>query len=399
MAYRAVELMANVCLVSFVCWRLQPWVLALLLFALWYIPAVFHTHSWTVPIRTPMLCFVVDDFSLLDLHPARRDPGWMYRIMIARVVICYVLLLLTYIYVYPLEGQASLQWLIRFHQQEFLVDDAVDADTWNSLYDVDDERKIWFILVMIIGVLSFLWLVWTACKLWRGNYDLEKNPEALQTATCGHEDALGKIEELRKAIHENCVLEDQECYNRMCELKQAHPSLMLANPGNTLGPALGFWLRFCSEIFAVYLFVASGDYHWAALLICTLLLTAYRHGPTPPWVIFAESLRSIRRGVRTEEFYELIWADMGAHVLPATLIKVSSLPFATTGGSTGTISALFAAIGVFASVVITSIFVFEQFDLGTEEEGYGHEPGSGGGHPSAAGSSEGPPGCPTGAAV
>jgi hypothetical protein len=322
----------------------------------------------------------------------------MYRIMIARVVVCYVLLLLIYIYVYPLEGQPSLNWLVHKDDQDFLVDNAVDADTWNSLDDIDDERKIWFILVMIIGILSCLWLVWTACKLWRGNYDLEKSPEVLHSKTCGLEDALGKIERLRKAIHENCVLEDQECYNRMSKLKQDHPSLVLANPGNTLGPALGFWLRFCSEIFAVYLFVNHGDYHWAALLICTMLLTAYKHGPTPPWVIFAESLRSIRRGVRTEEFYELIWADMGAHVLPATLIKVSSLPF-TTGGSTGTISALFAAVGVFASVVVTSIFVFEQFDLGTEEEGYGHEASSGGGHSSAARGSEGPPGGPTEAAV
>jgi len=266
------------------------------------------------------------------------------------------------------------------------------------LDDVEDERKIWFILAMLIGSLSFLWLVWTAWKLWRGNYDLEKNPEVLQTKMCGHEEALGQIEVLKKALHECCVLEDRECYKRMCKLKEDHPSLVLANPGNTLGPALGFWLRCFSEIFAVYLFVDSGDYHWAVLLICTLLLTTYRHGPTPPWVIFAESLRSIRRGIRTEEFYQLIWADMGAHVLPATLIKLSSLPF-TTGGSSGTISALFAAIGVFASVVITSVFVFEQFDLGTEEEGYGHESDSGSGHSGAVRSSEGSPRCPTAAAI
>merc|ERR550532_658882 len=75
-------------------WVVRVWVILLLLVVLWYIPAARHVGCYKMPLAFPVLCFAVDDFSMLGLHPKPRSAVNMYRIMVLRVVVLLILYLL-----------------------------------------------------------------------------------------------------------------------------------------------------------------------------------------------------------------------------------------------------------------------------------------------------------------
>mmetsp|Transcript_14690 Transcript_14690/g.28965 ORF Transcript_14690/g.28965 Transcript_14690/m.28965 type:complete len:475 (-) Transcript_14690:76-1500(-) len=375
--FRVLELSANVLLLACLAWLVRFLVIVFLFVSLWYIPAARHVESYKMPLVFPVLCFVVDDFSMLGLHPKPRSAVSMYRIMVFRVV---VLLLFWFFIAGPGRHEAiakQLPWLMWCLFDRGIMKKFTDnsSSTEQTEFRID-LINLWRALGLSVVVLSLLWLSIAIHMLLVGHFAGRPSPLRAEVSA-----DMTRVMHLTALVDETRDLGDGECRDALLRLKQQnYPRFVLMNIASTFGPIAGFVSRFAAEVYSVVIFAVSMVYYaymkyWlpaiaqgilGSLLACTVLITIYNIALRAPMQILVEAKRSWDRGIATEPYLDIIRADKGAQALPALFIKIIGLPFAVS-----TPLQLVVSWGSILGVVgVVALFVFQRFDLGIENEGF-----------------------------
>lgn len=363
LVFRILELSAHALLPAVMSWLVEPSAIGILFVLLWYLPASRHVGSYKKPLAFPLLAFVVDDFSLLGLHPTPRNAKGMYRIMAIRVLLLLLLLPMSEPAISPLPASVRL---IFFRQGVW------DIVTRHVSLGFTGLASLWMALFVTVVLQSVLWLIITVHMLTVGECGGRRSPIQGEVSR-----DLAKVQEIAAKVDATRVLGDEECHQALVRLKQTYPDFMLTNVFNTFGPAVGFVSRLLSEVYSIALFVFAayrqrGDANMAmrhailALILgATLYVTLVQLGQQRPDRVVGEAWRSWVRGVHTEGYLAIVRADKGAQAIPALFVKIYGLPYAATTS----FSVLVSWGSILGVIGVVSFFIFQQFDLGVEEVG------------------------------
>jgi len=163
----------------------------------------------------------------------------------------------------------------------------------------------------------------------------------------------------------------------------------LTTIGTTLGPAVAWIVHLLLDISVAHTFFSHGwerrdrkhkehesfvpDMICAGLTVLNFVLvlrhTAKVAGSYNPFLMLPEAKASFLRGVYTERFVDIVYSDLGFHVLPTLFINAFGLPFVADN--------MFKLVGAVWAILLTVFssvpFIFQQFDLGVEREGFARE--------------------------
>jgi len=364
LAYRLAEFAANVLLFGGMLWLVTPWALLPVFALLWYLPAAVHTRSGWAPLRYPLLNFVVDDFSLLGLHPHLRCARAMYKVMVFRVLLMFLALLL--LSSWSFLPQSVIDWLHHGTAMQAIARIKPNGTIPKLV------RGVWHLLGAAVVVLSAVWVVVTVVLL--------SVPRCRGRATpffAPRRDLLlDRVGALATEVHQIAMLRPLEEVGAAAECREAlarlrderFPGLRLTNVFTTFGPAWAAILHFGTDCFNVFTFVKHGDFLFAAFLILTMwvsLTYAWVATDRGPHRIYQETKLSLDCGVVTHDFLVMIRADKGFQMIPALLLQVYGLPYAAQSWTT----ALAAAGSIGATVLFVVPFIHHDYDLGIEREG------------------------------
>lgn len=357
--FRLLELNANVLLLAVLSWLIDPWSLGILFVLFWYLPAVHHVGSWKHPLLFPLLNFVVDDFSMFGLHPTPRPALRMYCVMLGRVLFLLAAMVLLAPPTSPLPESVIHFFGSEQVYQKFQGDELSRPAYW-----------LWAILFSAVIVLTLVWILIVLHMLLVHRCHSKPSPIAGQVSP-----ELPRVKRIATEVDEaNQIENNSECRRALALVKERCPTFMLTNIFNTFGPMMGFLSRLGAEIWTCVTFFQSGNGYSllsASLLAITLLITAVQLGlqrPNP----FYEAKRCWDRGLYTKEYLAIIRADKGAQALPALMIKIYGLPFVSTEKI---VSIAVAWGGIIGTIAVVSLFIFQQFDLGIETDGFdGNQP-------------------------
>lgn len=350
LVYRLLELTANALLPAGMCWVVDPAALAPLFALLWYLPAASRTKSFTKPLSQPILCFVVDDVSLLGMHPAPRPAKSMYAIAITRV--------LALIAIFPLFMDTSPV------PQDFkdLVMNHRALANFNSTLFNEVKGKIhlwdlWFAACVAVLVLSIIWIVSTLflmlfTPLFNGFTD---------------DAPLQEVHELASLIQQWSCLEPADCKQGLLKLQTQYPCFKLASVMSTVGPAWACFLHLGMDIGNACTLALHGKWTLSLPLAgCVIVALKYlSRASSGPLNLPREVLLSIRSGLVTENWMEAIRGDKGVLRIPETVLKIYALPFLATSW----MSILSGAGAVAGNLVLVAKFVYTEFDIGIENFG------------------------------
>lgn len=363
--FRLGEFSANVLLLCGLQWLVDPRILLPMFLLLWYLPAAVHNKSWWAPIRYPLLNFVVDDFSLLGIHPHPRCPRRIYWVAVARVLLMLLLVLLLEIYrsSSPLLPKGFMKWLRN--------NPAILAlSTRRELPRV--VRNLWTGIAFTIICCSIAWLVVTVFLLWcprcRGR------PTPFFAPRRDH--MVDRIDALASEVQHIVMLEDvrgtggaRRCREALVTLRDERwPHLKLTNAFTTFGPAWAALLHFGTDCVNIFTFVSNGDLIFAALMLFMLWITigyAWTATERGPHRIYQETKLSFDCGVYTHDLLVILRADKGFQMIPALFMQIYGLPFAATNWT----AALSAAASIGATILFVVPFIHNDYDLGIECEG------------------------------
>lgn len=377
LVFRVLELSAQALLPAVMIWVVEPAAMGVFFMLFWYLPSAWHVSSYKKPFAFPLLAFVVDDFSILGLHPTPRNAKKMYRIMVVRVALLLAVVPLSYGPISPLPAWVRLFFF--------------DQDVWNAfkaqlkhgqIHHQGSEGEmgivfLWLALFASVIVLSALWLFIALHMLFISTCQGRKSPIVGEVSR-----DFVKVQELAAQVDETKNLNDEECHEALLRLKQRYPAFMLTNVFNTCGPAMGFLSRLVTEAYSIGLFVmaaittyegkhpnymnnAARQTFLASVLGVTLAVTLVQLGMHHPETIIREVRRSWARGVHTEGYLAIVRADKGAQAVPALFVKIYGLPFAATTA----FSVIVSWVSILGVIGVVSLFTFQQFDLGVEAEG------------------------------
>lgn len=353
--YRLAELCTNAVLPAGMCWVVDPCFMAPVFLAFWYAPAAIRAHSWVKPLRQPILCFVVDDVSLLSIHPNPRSARGMYAICIFRL-----LLLLSVVpmlhpaahHLSPLGEEFGRQVVNERALQQ--IGKAFQAGG-NSLL-----ATFWLFCFTGVLAMSVAWGVVTAYLLsFTAVFDGTADRRLLKV-----------IDELAADLHRAAQLSPWECHKELRRIKASrHPGLGLANLLNCVGPAWAVVLHFAMDVGFVLLHLFQGSFTLAiplAFFVCASLAYFHRHSAGLVHLP-GEVLLSLRRGLVTKHWMEGIRGDKGVLRIPETVLKVYGLPLAV--GSPRLFAVVAGAGAVGSNVALVAKFIFTEWDLGVESMG------------------------------
>mmetsp|Transcript_143861 Transcript_143861/g.261229 ORF Transcript_143861/g.261229 Transcript_143861/m.261229 type:complete len:386 (-) Transcript_143861:52-1209(-) len=346
--YRLLELTASAILPAGMCWVVDPAAMAPLFVLLWYLPAAIRTKSLTKPLAQPILCFAVDDVSLLGMHPAPRPAKGMYAIAIARVLALFA--------IFPLFSETSPL------PQDFkdLVMNRKALETFNSPLFIAGKFHIWDLWLaacVAVMVVSAIWIVVTLVLL-------------LLTPLFGGFAAKGPLEEVKALaiqIQHFAGLEPADCRQGLLKLKTWNPQLKLASLFNTVGPAWACFLHLAMDTGNVCKLGWHGKWTLALpLAICVAVSLMYLTRASKGSLnLPKEVLLSLKSGLVTENWMEAIRGDKAVLRIPETVLKIYALPFVATSW----MSVLSAAGAISGNVVLVAKFVYTEFDVGIENFG------------------------------
>lgn len=368
--YRVLEVSAHALLPAVMTWVVEPAAIGVVFVLFWYLPAVWHLRSCLKPLAFPLLAFVVDDFSILGLHPTPRDAKVMYRIMVLRVSLLLAALPLLAPITSPLPEPVRTFF---FDQATWdMFDRRKKLDDYGLLGAHVAMAPLWITLSASVVILSVLWLLVAIHMLCVTDCLGMKSPIVGEVSG-----DLVLVQEIAEEVDATKYLNDKDCHGALQRLKEQYPHFMLTNVFNTIGPAVGFLLRLSSTGMSIGVFVmaafrdrddlglAAGNALSALALCTTMTITLVQLGLRHPEAVFREVRRSWARGVHTEGYLAIVRADKGSQAIPALFVKVYGLPFAATS----VFSVLVSWGSILVVVGTVSLFVFQQFDLGIEKEG------------------------------
>jgi len=356
-------------------WYVHHYALVPFFIIFWYLPAWHRVRSWWKPLRLPLLNFVMDDFSMLGLHPKPRPAKLMHMTAVLRVFILAV----------GIPVLAFSPWEAWF--EVFANENAVDIFycTEGVKHCIPPRsRFVWKFAGKACLVLTYVWLLGATVLLLlacvkKGPLSWEKDKNALK-----------RIDWLAQHIDVAAAHEDwRACVAHMKKIRSKHPKLKLTTIGTTVGPAVAWIVHLLLDISVAYTFFSHGwerrekghpqhgsftpDMIMAGLTVLNFVLvlrhTAKVAGSYNPFLMFPEAKASFLRGVFTERFVDIVYSDLGFHVLPTLFINAFGLPFVADN--------LFKLVGAVWAILLTVFssvpFIFQQFDLGVEREGFDQE--------------------------
>uniref|UniRef100_A0A7S4UA76 Uncharacterized protein n=1 Tax=Alexandrium monilatum TaxID=311494 RepID=A0A7S4UA76_9DINO len=360
---RPVAMPARLCaakavLFSFMTWFVQPVLLTLLFVLLWYLPAVLHNGSFGKPLGYPLLNFVVDDFSFLNIHPTPRSAWNMYAIAAARVFLLLLMIPLLNPAWSPLPG--SVLHLLAHKQVLDIMRERL-ADSKRVLPVV----YLWVGLNVFVVVLSVCWLVVTLHML------LVQECRGVRSPIRGFIDAelLRSIGSLADEVEAASALEPSGCRREMQRLQETHPKLKIANFFSTFGPAWAVILHIGIDVVNIVSFATTGRDPTRAILLGLAVFITLCYAAQTARVglrsLYQESVLSWERGLFTESYLAFVRADRGVQTIPALIIINSALPFTVTSAM-ASVGAL-GSVGIAVALVVP--FICEQYDYGIERDG------------------------------
>mmetsp|Transcript_18325 Transcript_18325/g.57413 ORF Transcript_18325/g.57413 Transcript_18325/m.57413 type:complete len:485 (-) Transcript_18325:60-1514(-) len=369
MGYRLAEFCANVVCLFCVLWVVWHWAVLALFALLWYLPAAWRTGSLWRPIRLPLLNFVVDDFSLLGVHPKPRPAHVMHAICLLRVLVLIVVI--------PAFAASTNvpEWMKILFSNENAIDILFQGKPIHGKYIPEEALVAWELFANATLALSSLWALlagamFAAACLGHGPLSWERD-----------EPMLGKIDRLASLVDQATSQPDSRaCLLAMRRLQADHPSLKLTTVAKTFGPAVGTLVHLALDVAVAHTFFSHGlnnpesfvpDCTLGSLTILNMLFTLLHNTLVggSPWAIAGEAWRSFERGALTETYVRILYGDLGAHVLPALAIKIFGLPFCADN----TVKVATGILAIVGTIPGSVPFIFQQFDLGIEREGFVEE--------------------------
>lgn len=318
-----------------------------LFFVFWYLPAYYRTGHLLRPLTYPILCFTVDNFSLLGLHPTPRPARGMYAVAVCRVVILFALI--------PLCSQWSP---VPQGVKDLVINwKALDLFFYaNSHQDTVQMAQLWIASSALVLMLSLLWVLITVVLLAGTTFGGQRNDQLLK-----------EIEQIAVEVDRASALgKPGDCRQALEGLASRHPKFQLAGLVGTAGPAWASVLHLVMDIGSAVTLLMHSRLTLAAPMVLSVALSArylYRRG-TGPHSLPQEVLFVLRRGLVTEEYMEAIRSDKGVLRIPETVLKVYALPLS----SKSPISILMAMGSIVGNVALVAKFVFTEQDLGVRRE-------------------------------
>mmetsp|Transcript_19442 Transcript_19442/g.60143 ORF Transcript_19442/g.60143 Transcript_19442/m.60143 type:complete len:485 (-) Transcript_19442:71-1525(-) len=369
MGYRLAEFCANVVCLFCVLWVVWHWAVLALFALLWYLPAAWRTGSLWRPIRLPLLNFVVDDFSLLGVHPKPRPAHVMHAICLLRVLVLIVVI--------PAFAASTNvpEWMKILFSNENAIHILFQGKPLHGESIPERSLLVWAVFAIIMLALAALWALLVSVMLLaacRGSGPLSWEKNKLM---------LGKIDELASLIDLATSQSDwRACLHMMRNIQGDHPSLKLTTVAKTFGPAVGTLVHLALDVAVAHTFFSHGlnnpesfvpDCTLGSLTILNMLFTLLHNTLVggSPWAIAGEAWRSFERGALTETYVRILYGDLGAHVLPALAIKIFGLPFCADN----TVKVATGILAIVGTIPGSVPFIFQQFDLGIEREGFVEE--------------------------
>jgi len=343
--------------------------------------------------------FAADDFSWLRIHPNQRSAWGLYAIYVLRVIallvvipicsngapeVCKELRMVN-------EGRTEhgRSPLVALHEafaaeKGELIGVALRwAQTGHSNYKV--LTLFWAVTAEVMMCLSILWIVVTVVMValaWSGSSFVGRRHESLmQRIQC-----IAKVVEQAMASDDAADCRRQlECLGNLEESAGGTTKFALTSASNPFKPnpvmlGVSAQLHIALKLFNAYTFASSS---WAlnsivcAVVLLLSVLASYaqqcRLTGGNPCSLFSHIQRSLASGIFTPELLQIVETDKGLLALPALIISVSVLPWtiyqSKSSDATKVCQAVGQVAGVFASLVGTGIFAFQQFDLGVERQG------------------------------
>jgi len=367
LAYRLTEFSANVLCLCCMLWVVWHWTVLVLFVALWYLPAACHTGSLWKPVRLPLLNFVVDDFSLLGMHPTLRPALKMHALCLFRVLI--LLVAIPYLIV-----SDHIPRRFRFMLSE---ENSLHVLFWGQLLHgrqiPDPSADAWIALTVAVLLLSGLWVLLASSMI------LAACARAGPLSWGRDKPLLREVDRLAAQVDQALGQADwRACLRQMQRLKAEHPGLKLTTVATTCGPAAGTLVHLLLDLSVAHTFFSHGwnypasrlqDFILGALTTLNFLFTLVHNCHAAggnPFAVVTEARQSFDRGAFTERYIRILYGDLGAHVLPTLGINVFGLPSRADHPIK-----VFGAIAAILVTVATCVpFIFQQFDLGAEREGF-----------------------------
>jgi len=375
--FRLFDFCANVLMLCGTLWYVDQRAVVPFFVLFWYLPAWHRVGSWWKPLRLPLLNFVVDDFSMLGLHPNPRPAKFIHLIYVLRVFILAV----------AVPALAFSSWEAWF--EVFANRNAVDIFNCDGKRESEcippGSKTVWKVAGLTSLALTYIWLLGLTALLLLA-FVKKKGPLSWEK----DKDSMKRIDRLAEHIDLAAAHADwRTCVAVMKKLRSKHPSLKLTTIGTTMGPSVAWIVHLLLDISVAYTFFSHGwprrhkdhpehDSYLPDMILGGLTVlnfgmvlwhTARVAGSYNPFLMFPEARASFLRGVFTERFVDIVYSDLGFHVLPTLFINAFGLPFRADS-----VFKLVGAVWAILLTVFSSVpFIFQQFDLGVEREGLAQE--------------------------
>mmetsp|Transcript_42378 Transcript_42378/g.76938 ORF Transcript_42378/g.76938 Transcript_42378/m.76938 type:complete len:1021 (-) Transcript_42378:103-3165(-) len=362
--YRWMELCANFVCLAGLLWVINPLVMLVPFILLWYLPAAHCVDSFIKPLKVPLLLFVVDDFSLLGIHPDARNVRFMYIISLLRVLL--LLFIIPVCSKWSPLPQGLKDQVMNQAVMDIFVDEAPDTlDEPPEMGKTIALAEVWLALGLLALFASLMWMLLTL-------------PMLCGSPCCGcpsplggwkDENLLKKVEELSAKVDNASGLEPSSCRKALERLRKDDCSRLQITTTFGVGlQAFGILSHLAGDVVNTCTFILNKDFIYAGLLSFTLAITlVYQCGAMGggPLGIMTEAKLSIERGLYTENYLVIVQGDKGVQAIPAMALKIYGLPFAAKSP----FSVLVAAASICGGVLGIANFIFQQYDLGVEREG------------------------------
>jgi len=358
------EVCANFVCLAGLLWVINPLVMLVPFILFWYLPAAHCVDSFIKPLKVPLLLFVVDDFSLLGIHPDARNVRLMYIISSLRVLLLLFIIPMCSKWA-PLP-QGFKDQVMNQDVMDIFVDEAPDTlDDAPEMGKTIALAEVWLALGLLALLASLMWLLLTL-------------PMLCGSPCCGCPSPLGgwkdetllkKVEELSAKVDNASGLEPSSCHKALERLRKDDCSRLQITTTFGVGlQAFGILSHLAGDVVNTCTFILNRDFIYAGLLSFTLAITlVYQCGAMGggPLGIMTEAKLSIERGLYTENYLVIVQGDKGVQAIPAMALKIYGLPFAAKSP----FSVLVAAASICGGVLGLATFIFQQYDLGVEREG------------------------------
>jgi len=360
--YRTMEFTSNFVLVAGLWCLVYPLVVLVPFVFLWYLPATIRARSIFAPLTYPIMLFVVDDFSLLTLHPTPRSARSMYITAIIRVLLMLTIPAIATWSALP----ESFKSVIAYTSPSSLPPPGTVTENYKRFVPI-----LWEVFGVVVLWISVLWVVITIAMLiatafWRDLRVSRSLRGELDTSL------LSNVSGLARDIHKASEQAPKDCYHYLEAVHEKRPKF---KPKGFLAAWMPLCMIIAQTVFDIYntmtLAIVPDDVtsHVMAMLlgltvvVTLIFMSARMHWR--PWRIFYAAHLTQQRGLFTPDYLSVVRCGKGVQAVLALGIQIFKVPFAARALH----SVLIGVVAIVLKIFSIASFVHDEFDLGTEVEG------------------------------